>query len=158
VELFVNNPILRYVGAEEIWDFYRQKAAEYGLYDHAKFSHRVVRAEWEEADGRWTVEVEDLISGKITKDSAEVVINCAGVLKYVSFIRFHRTSLRQLTTVIKTPSRWKWPDIQGLHSFEGTLVHTGHYPQDLDLSGKRVAVIGAGSSAIQVVPTIQPSV
>ena len=55
------------------------------------------------------------------------------------------------------PSRWKWPDIQGLHSFGGVLAHTGNYPQDLDLTGKRVAVIGAGSSAIQVVPTVQPS-
>jgi cation diffusion facilitator CzcD-associated flavoprotein CzcO len=36
-------------------------------------------------------------------------------------------------------------------------VHTARYPQDLDLTNKRVAVIGAGSSAIQVVPTIQPS-
>ena len=54
-------------------------------------------------------------------------------------------------------SQWKWPDIQGLQKFGGTLVHTGNYPQDLDLAEKRVAVIGAGSSAIQVVPTIQPS-
>lgn len=58
---------------------------------------------------------------------------------------------------VKINSRWKWPDIPGLHSFMGKLVHTGNYPQDLNLAGKRVAVIGAGSSAIQVVPTIQPS-
>lgn len=57
---------------------------------------------------------------------------------------------------METNSRWKWPDIQGLHSFGGKLVHTGNYPKGLDLAGKRVAVIGAGSSAIQVVPTIQP--
>lgn len=55
-----------------------------------------------------------------------------------------------------TISKWKWPDIPGIHSFKGTLVHTARYPQDLDLKDKRVAVIGAGSSAIQVVPTIQP--
>lgn len=56
-----------------------------------------------------------------------------------------------------TASKWKWPDIQGLQSFGGTLVHSARYPQDLDLTGKTVGVIGAGSSGIQIVPTIQPS-
>ncbi|PLB36081.1 flavin-containing monooxygenase [Aspergillus candidus] len=124
-----------YAGAEEIWNFYQQRAKEYGLYKHAKFNQRVIGAEWDEDSGRWTVKVQDAASGKITVDSAEVVLNCAGVL-----------------------NQWKWPDIQGLQSFGGTLVHTGNYPHGLDLAGKRVAVIGAGSSAIQVVPTIQPIV
>ncbi|SPO07708.1 related to monooxigenase [Cephalotrichum gorgonifer] len=124
-----------YVGAEEIWDFYRARAKEYKLYENAKFNHRVISAEWSEADGRWTVKVENTATGEVTVDSAEVIINCAGVL-----------------------NKWKWPDIQGLHSFGGKLVHTGNYPTDLDLTGKNVAVIGAGSSAIQVVPTIQPVV
>lgn len=71
----------RYVGAEEIWDFYRKRAVEYGLYDRAKFNHRVVSAEWSESSGKWTVKVEDTASGQVLEDSAEVVINCAGVLK-----------------------------------------------------------------------------
>ncbi|KAK3367748.1 flavin-binding monooxygenase [Podospora didyma] len=124
-----------YVGAEEIWDFYRGEAKKYGVYEHAKFNHRVVGAEWNDAHGRWTVTVEDLKTGEISEDSAEVVLNCAGVL-----------------------NRWKFPNIEGLQSFQGKLVHTGAYPQDLDLTGKDVAVIGAGSSAIQVIPTIQPIV
>ncbi|KAK3900346.1 hypothetical protein C8A05DRAFT_36022 [Staphylotrichum tortipilum] len=124
-----------YVGAEEIYEFYRKQAVEYGLYDHAKFNHNVLGAEWNESSGKWTVTVQDLASGQTFEDSAEVVLNCAGVL-----------------------NRWKWPAIEGLQSFRGKLVHTGNYPQDLDLTGKRVAVIGAGSSAIQVVPTIQPIV
>lgn len=73
--------------------------------------------------------VEDTATGVVSEDRADVVLNCAGVLK-----------------------RWKWPDIAGLHLFAGTLAHTGNYPPGLDLAGKRVAVIGAGSSAIQVVP------
>jgi hypothetical protein len=145
----------RYVGAPEIWEFYQQRAKEYGLYGNAKFNHRVIAAEWNEGDGRWTVKIEDVSSGKVVVDSAEVLINCAGVLKYV-WILASKISLVRLTTS-PMDSRWKWPDIQGLHSFRGNLVHTGNFPQDLDLSGKRVAVIGAGSSAIQVVPTIQPS-
>ncbi|RFU27187.1 hypothetical protein B7463_g9146, partial [Scytalidium lignicola] len=124
-----------YVGAEEIWNFYRDRAQEYGVYEHTKFNHKVVGAEWNEEAGMWTVRVENVLTGKILEDSAEVVINCTGAL-----------------------NNWKWPNIPGLHSFKGTLVHTARYPQYLDLTGKTVAVIGAGSSAIQIVPTIQPIV
>ncbi|KAK2750490.1 hypothetical protein FQN55_002090 [Onygenales sp. PD_40] len=124
-----------YAGAEELWNFYRDRAEEYGVYERAKFEHQVAGATWNEDSGKWTVKVENLKTGEMVEDSADVVINCAGVL-----------------------NKWKWPDIPGLHSFEGTLVHTARYPQDLDLKGKTVAVIGAGSSAIQVVPTIQPVV
>ncbi|KAK0646766.1 flavin-binding monooxygenase [Cercophora newfieldiana] len=124
-----------YVGAVEIWNFYRAQAKEYGVYEHAKFEHRVVAAEWDEQRGVWKVQVEDLKTGKVVEDEAEVVLNCAGVL-----------------------NKWKWPEIEGLHKFAGALAHTGNYPQDLDLTGKSVAVIGAGSSAIQVVPAIQPVV
>ncbi|EFW15400.1 cyclohexanone 1,2-monooxygenase [Coccidioides posadasii str. Silveira] len=123
-----------YAGAEEIWKFYRDRAEEYGVYEKTKFNHRVAGLTWNENGGKWMVKIEDLKSGQVIEDSAEVVINCAGVL-----------------------NKWKWPDIPGLHSFEGKLVHTACYPQDLDLTGKTVAVIGAGSSGIQVVPTIQPS-
>ena len=122
-----------YVGAEEICEFYKARAREYNVYENAKFNHRVVSSEWDAEVGRWKVKALDEKTGVVVEDEAEVVLNCAGVL-----------------------NRWKWPEIQGLHSFEGTLVHTGNYPQDLDLTGKSVAVIGAGSSAIQVVPTIQP--
>lgn len=48
-------------------------------------------------------------------------------------------------------SNWKWPDIPGLHSFNGDLFHSANYKENYDLTGKRVAVIGNGSSGIQVV-------
>ncbi|GAD92007.1 flavin-binding monooxygenase-like family protein [Paecilomyces variotii No. 5] len=124
-----------YAGSEEIWEFYRARAKEYGVYEHAKFEHQVVGAKWDEEQGRWTVNIKNLQTGEVIEDTAEVVINCSGAL-----------------------NNWKWPDIPGLDTFKGTLVHTARYPQDLDLTGKRVGVIGAGSSAIQVVPTIQPIV
>jgi 4-hydroxyacetophenone monooxygenase len=46
------------------------------------------------------------------------------------------------------------PDIPGMDSFQGPLFHTAHWPDGLDLTGKRVAVIGTGASAMQVVPAI----
>lgn len=48
-------------------------------------------------------------------------------------------------------SSWKWPDIHGIHTFKGDLFHSANYDESYDLKGKRVAVIGNGSSGIQVV-------
>lgn len=50
------------------------------------------------------------------------------------------------------------PDVEGLKKFKGTMAHTAAWPRDLDLHGKRVAVVGSGASAIQVVPAIQGQV
>src|SRR4026209_2231179 len=50
------------------------------------------------------------------------------------------------------------PPIAGLESFDGPAFHTARWRHDVSLAGKRVAVIGTGCSAIQVVPAIQPDV
>lgn len=52
----------------------------------------------------------------------------------------------------------KPPEIAGLESFAGTTVHTARWDHDLDLFGKRVAVIGTGASAVQLIPSIAPDV
>lgn len=52
-------------------------------------------------------------------------------------------------------SNWKWPNIPGLDSFQGALVHSANWPKGLDLKNKTVAVLGCGSSGVQIVPTIQ---
>lgn len=51
-------------------------------------------------------------------------------------------------------NNWRWPQIEGLHSFRGTLVHTARWPESLDLSGEKVLQIGIGSSGVQVTPNI----
>jgi cation diffusion facilitator CzcD-associated flavoprotein CzcO len=51
-----------------------------------------------------------------------------------------------------------WPDIKGLQSFRGELFHTARWNHDFDLTGKNVAVIGTGASAVQVVPALAPQV
>ena len=55
-------------------------------------------------------------------------------------------------------SNWKWPEIEGLHEFKGKLCHTANFDTTLDLKGKRVAVIGVGSSGIQITATIASQV
>lgn len=52
----------------------------------------------------------------------------------------------------------QYPDVPGLHSFKGPLVHSANWPESLDLAGKRVGLIGVGSTATQIIPAIQPEV
>jgi len=55
-------------------------------------------------------------------------------------------------------NKWNWPKIPGFENFKGTKVHTAKWDSSIDLHDQEVAVIGAGSTGIQVVPTIQPIV
>ncbi|KIX92006.1 uncharacterized protein Z520_12277 [Fonsecaea multimorphosa CBS 102226] len=122
-----------YVGAVEICEFYKRLARSYGVYEKTMFRHQVVGAEWEDKTSQWKVTIKDLNTGKVLIDHAEVLLNLGGIL-----------------------NNWKWPDIQGLHEFKGDMVHSANWNMDLELSGKRVAVIGSGASGIQIVPAIQP--
>lgn len=51
---------------------------------------------------------------------------------------------------------WKWPEIPGLHNFTGKKIHTARYDTSFDAAGKSIAVIGTGSTGIQLVPALQP--
>lgn len=52
-------------------------------------------------------------------------------------------------------SNWKWPDVEGINTFQGTLIHTARWPKDFDWTGKTVAVVGNGATGIQVLPELQ---
>jgi cation diffusion facilitator CzcD-associated flavoprotein CzcO len=92
---------------------------------------KVINAEWHDLEGQWHVQLQRTKDDSVFTDKCHVLINGSGVL-----------------------TKWKWPDIEGLHDFKGTLAHTASWPKDLDWSGKKVAVIGTGSSSIQTVPQI----
>lgn len=55
-------------------------------------------------------------------------------------------------------NEWNWPTIPGLHDFKGHLIHTADWDDSYDVTGKNIALIGGGSSGIQVLPQIQPIV
>jgi len=55
-------------------------------------------------------------------------------------------------------NNWKWPDIPGREEFKGEMMHTANWRHDVAYKGKKVAVIGNGSSGIQIVPNLQPHV
>jgi cation diffusion facilitator CzcD-associated flavoprotein CzcO len=113
----------------EIWGYLRATAERHGVMEHMRFGCAVTGASWVQERQRWRIETSQ---GALT---AEVVISGMGGLSEPSI-----------------------PDIPGLESFAGAAFHTAEWDHEQELDGKRVAVIGTGASAIQVVPSIQPRV
>lgn len=122
-----------YAGSAEIKGYFTNFCAKYSLRRHIQLSHRVQKTTWIESDGEWEVEVLDGISGKVFRDRCNILIHACGYLNKPAF-----------------------PDIPGRDKFRGSVVHTGHWDPSLDLTDKTVALIGSGSSALQVLPSIQP--
>ncbi|MEU8434274.1 NAD(P)/FAD-dependent oxidoreductase [Streptomyces sp. NPDC029216] len=99
----------------------------FGLRPHIRFGHEVMLMRWDTEELRWEI---DTSAGAFT---ADVVVSATGPL-----------------------SDPKMPDIPGLDEFPGKVFHSARWDHDYDLRGKRVAVIGTGASAIQIVPAIAP--
>ena len=113
----------------EIQSYLQRVAEEKGLTPHIRLEHEVLSAEWDEAGQRWAIETSQ---GDLT---ADVLVAGPGGL-----------------------SEPKLPVVPGLETFPGPMFHSARWDHDVDLTGKRVAVIGTGASAIQFVPIIQPQV
>jgi cation diffusion facilitator CzcD-associated flavoprotein CzcO len=111
---------------DEIWEHLARCVDKYGLRPHLRLGAEVTGAEYDESTARWAVEVNgsDLIDAK-------VLVSGVGALH-----------------VPKTPA------LPGIETFEGASFHSSRWRHDVDLDGRRVAVIGTGASAIQVVPSI----
>ncbi|KAI3334759.1 hypothetical protein F4824DRAFT_178976 [Ustulina deusta] len=121
--------------AEEIEQYLDRICEEEHMMDAIKTRHRVVGAWWNESRGLWDLRVQNLETGEEFRDHANFIIDASGIL-----------------------NNWKWPEITNLDAFQGELIHTANWPKDFDYTNKTVAVIGNGSSGIQVVPAIYPAV
>ncbi len=119
----------RYAPQLEIQAYLEDVARRYGVFDRIRTSTEVTRAEWDAEDDQWVLQTS---AGPF---KADVLLTACGQLS--------------------TP---KVPAIPGLKDFHGPAFHTARWRHDVELSGRRVAVIGTGCSAIQVVPAIQPTV
>ncbi|KAG6840956.1 hypothetical protein C0991_003016 [Blastosporella zonata] len=124
-----------YASSTEIHSYFTSFATKYSLHKFIRLQSKVTNATWDSTSNTWGVEVTNLITGESFVDRADILVNAAGAL-----------------------NAWKWPEIEGLKDFKGVLMHTAHYDQSVDLTGKAVGVIGNGSTGVQVVPTIQPIV
>jgi 4-hydroxyacetophenone monooxygenase len=100
------------------------------LRDHIRFSTEVLSAIWIEPEQLWELQVRSS-DGREETHRFNVVISAVGFLDRPSI-----------------------PEIPGADSFEGRQMHTARYDNSLDLSGKRVALIGSGASGMQIIPDI----
>jgi cation diffusion facilitator CzcD-associated flavoprotein CzcO len=113
----------------EIWDYLRRCAADGGVTPHLRLGCEVTGAEWNGEEALWML---DTPGGGLT---ASILVAGTGPLSEPAV-----------------------PDIPGLESFRGAAFHSARWDHDHDLHEERVAVIGTGASAIQIVPNIQPEV
>ncbi|ERS95329.1 hypothetical protein HMPREF1624_08207 [Sporothrix schenckii ATCC 58251] len=121
-----------YSSSEEIWQYFKDVATKYDLERYVQLRTKVERAVWDEETGHWNLAMTGP-DGHAFEDWCDILVSASGVL-----------------------NSWKYPDIPGLDTFGGKLMHSAHWDNDYDLKGKTIAVIGGGSSAVQIIPSIQP--
>ncbi|KAF4964680.1 hypothetical protein FSARC_7387 [Fusarium sarcochroum] len=124
-----------FAGSGEILEYWKRVADKYNVRDKVQFEKKCIGAHWSETSSKWIVHVKDLKTGVCFQDDCDVLMTGEGVL-----------------------NEWKWPDITGIETFKGKLLHSANWDTDYDVEGKAVAVIGAGNSGIQIVPALEPKV
>lgn len=125
-----------YSSSGEILRYIEDTADKFDLRQYIQLNCRVISTVWSDSEACWDVTYEERDEQGNIKSvalKADVLINASGIL-----------------------NRKKMPDIPGLDAFQGTLLHSAAWDENLDVNGKTVGVIGNGSSAIQIIPQLQP--
>ncbi|MEV0031782.1 NAD(P)/FAD-dependent oxidoreductase [Nocardia sp. NPDC050793] len=120
----------RFSEQRDIHDYMRGVAGKHDLARYIRFGTEVTDAEFDERTGRWQIS-----TAEGTRLSADILIPAVGQL-----------------------SRPALPNLPGIDTFTGPAFHSAEWNHEIDLTGKRVACIGTGASAIQYIPRIQPKV
>ncbi len=116
--------ILRYI---------RETAREFGIDRQIRFRHRVKSASWSSEESLWTIEAEVGEDKRPVRYTCGFLYLCSGYYDYASGYS---------------------PTFAGSENFQGRIVHPQHWPEDLDYRGKRVVVIGSGSTAVTLIPAM----
>jgi cation diffusion facilitator CzcD-associated flavoprotein CzcO len=115
-----------YSYSDEIEDYFRKFAKKYGVAKYIQLQTEVVAATWDEKTEHWDVDLKRK-DGSAFTDTCDVLVNGSGII-----------------------NKWKWPTIEGLSDFEGTMTHSAAWDAAVKWDNKTVAVIGSGSSSIQM--------
>ncbi len=124
------NPIAT---AEEILKYLGEVIEENDLARHIRYRHRILSAEWSSDTRVWTLSAERTDTGEHLRFTANFLWMCQGYYRH---------------------SEGYTPDWEGMDRFAGRIVHPQTWPEDLDLTGKRVVVIGSGATAATLIPAI----
>ena len=106
-------------------------AHEHGVGELVRFGHAVESASWSTPDACWTVRARR--GGELVQLTCSFLYMCTGYYRY---------------------SSGHTPSFEGLEDFEGQVVHPQHWPDDLDVAGRRVVVVGSGATAVTLVPSL----
>ncbi|KAE8423564.1 FAD/NAD(P)-binding domain-containing protein [Aspergillus pseudocaelatus] len=121
----------RFAEAPEILEYINATADKFGISEHVRTSVEVTEAEWIEPESCWRVRMRDLQTAHTFEREAEILVSCVGTLGI--------------------PKKCTIPHLE---EFQGHLWHSGKWNHEVDYTGKRVAVVGNGCSAAQLVPKV----
>lgn len=116
-------------GQNQLLDYMQRSADEFGVRPHVRLETQLTSATWDDARAHWRATL-STPSGEETV-SADFLVSAIG--------QFGEPAV---------------PDIQGAETFKGAMFHSTGWPKDLELDGRRVALIGTGASSMQIAPTI----
>lgn len=119
-----------YAYREELETYFSKCCGDFGVSDHIRFGAEVVRADWIETERHWQVRVR-ASDGTEEKLKARALISAAGFFREPSI-----------------------PQIEGAKCFAGAQFHAGRWRSDVELSGKRVGVVGNAATALQMIPPL----
>ena len=123
-----------YAQQPELQSYFQHVMTKHGIERHVRWETEVIRAEWDDDAATWSVRVR-------AADGAEETLVGRAVISAVG--QLNRPSV---------------PEIPGQDTFAGPAFHSARWGHDVDIAGKRVAMIGAGASGFQIAPTIAPNV
>jgi monooxygenase len=122
------------VDGPSILTYVRETAAKYGIDTHIRYRHKMIGADWSDAEGRWRVLIDH--DGEEHTMTASFVFMCSGYYNH---------------------NQGYAPDFPDQDEFTGQIVHPQHWPEDLDYAGKNVVVIGNGATALTLIPALADS-
>ncbi len=113
--------------------YVQETAQEYGITPLIKFGHRMLHANWSNAEACWTVTARREADGEEVSIKANFLFMCAGYYNYDQGYR---------------------PDFPNETAFKGDIIHPQHWPENLNYTNKKVVVIGSGATAVTIVPVM----
>ncbi|KAL5390168.1 hypothetical protein PMIN06_002078 [Paraphaeosphaeria minitans] len=121
-----------FASGKEIQGYFEGFAERHGSKKYMQLNSKIIEARWDTSEGIYSLTIENPQTKEQRKDWSHVLVNGSGIL-----------------------NTWKWPDIEGLHDFKGPILHSANWDHSVDFKDKSTAIIGVGSTSVQITPALQ---